>query len=124
MGIPSRFMISDDPIDNLRNIDKAKIRIDPMGKLKSIAQKNKIPYVDLKKSLVREREKMISGQIDWNDLYIRNDYAHLNERGHELAAELALLVGHLQHPDSGQWPGLFQSVLSLIVSSHGRASLI
>jgi lysophospholipase L1-like esterase len=90
MGVPSRFMISDLPEDNLRNIDKKKIRIDPMEKIKSLLQKNRIPYADLKHRFVREREQMISGKIKWNDLYNRNDYAHLNDRGHEIASEVLL----------------------------------
>lgn len=88
MGIPDRFTISNDPIDNLRNIDKKKMRIDPMDQFKSISKKYQVPYADLRERMVHEREKMLSGQIEWNDLYIRNDYAHLNDLGHELAAEI------------------------------------
>ena len=88
LGIPSRFMISDDSIDNLRNIDKAKFRIDPMKKIKSIAEKNGIVYANLKARLVQEHIKMNANEIEWNDLYNLNDYAHLNLRGHEIAAEV------------------------------------
>ncbi len=92
MGIPMRFMISDNAIDNLRNIDKEKMKIDPMEKIKLMAEKHGILYADLKKRLVRERKNMASGKTKWNDLYIQNDYAHLNARGHELAAEVLFKI--------------------------------
>jgi lysophospholipase L1-like esterase len=88
LGIPSRFMISDDAIDNLRGIDKKKMRIDPMEKIRMFAKKNDILFADLKPRLIKERMAMFSNKLQWDDLYTRNDYSHLNARGHELAAEV------------------------------------
>lgn len=85
--LPDRFTISDKRVDNLRNIPKYKMRIDPIVEYTNILERNNCTFVPVVKRFRSERELMFSGKSDWNDLYIPDDNAHMNNWGHWLAAE-------------------------------------
>ena len=85
--LPDRFVISNRRIDNLRNIDTNKIRIDPVAVMSDICRRHNFPYVDVKSRFKQERLLMFSGHRKWDELYNPDDYSHLNERGHQIVAE-------------------------------------
>lgn len=99
VGIPSRFMISDLPADNLRSVDKTKIRINPMDRLATVKG---IEFLNLEPVLRQQRVAMLKSGL-WDPLYIRDDYAHLNELGHRLAAEaIHTAITNMEKLDSGR----------------------
>ena len=88
LGLPSRFRISDEPVDNERGFDTAKIRIDPYDRMAQYCRELGIPFVDLRLRLRKERQAMLDGDKPWNDLYIPYDYSHLDPAGLGMAAEM------------------------------------
>lgn len=86
-AIPSRFMISDLFIDNFRRVDKQKMRIDPYSRFQKMCEDNSIPFIDVKTRLVADREAMARDESSWNDLYIPDDYTHLNRTGNQILAQ-------------------------------------
>lgn len=76
IGLPSRFRISEARADNERGYDLARIRIDPMEKMREICGRINLPFVDL--------QERLRGA---GDVYIPGDYAHLNAAGMRVAAE-------------------------------------
>ena len=99
LNIPSRFRISDSPEDNERGYDPARIRIDPTDRVAVFCWKMGIPFSDLRPALGQLRQKMLRGEIPWDDLYTPTDYAHLNPRGMREAAILLLQ----KRTGRGQW---------------------
>lgn len=78
--IPSRFELSREAFDNERGVDLSRATVDPGAEMKAICARLGVPVVDLLPVLKSERQK------NRDPLYIRNDYSHLNESGHALAA--------------------------------------
>ena len=87
MALPSRFMISNLPVDNFRHVDKDKIRIDPVKQWQVIARRHGIPFVDVKSRLLEQRQAMVQGLRPWDDLYVPDDIVHLNAAGNRIASE-------------------------------------
>jgi len=87
LGIPSQFRISEHWRDNERGYDLSKIRIEPLDRIATTCAGLGVPFVDLRPRLREERQAMLDGKRQWDDLFIRNDYAHLNTTGTRLAAE-------------------------------------
>lgn len=87
LGLPSRFRISDHWLDNERGYNLSKIRVEPLDRVAIISEELGIPFVDLRPRLSQERQAMLRGTRQWDDLFIPTDYAHLNAAGMRLAAE-------------------------------------
>lgn len=87
LAIPSRFRISDHRLDNERGYDLAKARVEPLDHVAAMTGALGIPFVDLRPRLRQERQAMLDGRREWNDLFIPTDYAHLNATGMRLAAD-------------------------------------
>lgn len=75
-AIPSKFELPDMTDRNPRNYPLDKIRISPLDKVQQISDTLAIPYLNLYPVLDRNE-----------DLYIRIDFTHLNEKGLKIAAE-------------------------------------
>lgn len=86
IGIPSRFELSAEEVDNERRYDLRLIRVDPLDRVANECLRLGIPFVDLRPRLRAERAAMEAGQREWDDLYTY-DLTHLDEEGHRLAAE-------------------------------------
>lgn len=86
LGIPSRFEISAEEVDNERRYDLRLIRVDPLDRVANECRRLGVPFVDLRPRLRAERAAMAAGQRPWADLYTY-DLTHLDEEGHRLAAE-------------------------------------
>jgi hypothetical protein len=100
LGIPSRFRISDDPVDNERGFAIGKIRIDPLDRVAESCTDLGIPFVDLRPPLRAERRRMFAGHRSWDDLYIPLDFVHLNSVGLRIAAvELLRMIEELERGD-------------------------
>lgn len=92
LGIPSRFRISDDRVDNQHGFELEKIRIEPLDRVAAYCEDLGVPFVDLRLQLRRERRRMLDGGRPWDDLYVPLDYAHLNSVGLHIAAEELLRI--------------------------------
>ena len=86
ISIPSRFEISQNSVDNIRNLPLNRIRIEPTKRLGQICRDLNIAHLDLLPSFRTERQRMLNNQADWNDLYVLHDYTHLNREGHAIVA--------------------------------------
>jgi lysophospholipase L1-like esterase len=87
LGIPSRFELTSDPIDNERNFELSKIRIQPITRMAQYCRRLGVPFVDLRPRLKAQRQAMKTGTRAWDDLYIPFDYTHLNATGLYMAAQ-------------------------------------
>ncbi len=87
LGIPSRFRISESPRDNERGYNLSLVRIEPTQRVADLCGRAKIPFVDLRPVLRNLRERMLRGELPWDDLYIPTDYVHLNTTGMKEAAK-------------------------------------
>ncbi|NOY42651.1 MAG: hypothetical protein GXP26_12555 [Planctomycetes bacterium] len=87
MGIPSRFDLSEQSLDNVRRFDRGKIRIQPVERLAKFCENEQIPFLNLTSELKAVRRQMISKEQAWNDLYVDSDFTHLNTAGSAIAAE-------------------------------------
>lgn len=90
LGFPSRFTLSDEPVDNLQRIPVEKIRIRPIERVAEYCGERGVPFVNARIRLSQERRRMLAGDIPWDELYIPLDYTHLNPRGHQIVAEALL----------------------------------
>jgi GDSL-like Lipase/Acylhydrolase family len=87
LGVPSRFVLSEHDADNERGYPREKIRIQPLDRFRAGCEAAGVPLVDARPRLRRERAAMLTGESPWDDLYTPFDFAHLNSRGHQIAAE-------------------------------------
>lgn len=106
VGLPTRFEISDAPRDNLRHIDTSLKRIDPLSRFSEASAGAGVPFLDMRDRLRRERAAMLDGSREWKDLYIPDDYIHLDHDGLEMVAEeiLALLSSLSWSQETGTVP--------------------
>ena len=97
-AFPYQFQISDDPRDNPYRIDKTQFRIDAFARLEKFCRENGIELVSLLDEYSRAGEDMITGQREWDDLFI--DYCHPNHAGQQIAARAVYrtLVGENPEP--------------------------
>ena len=87
VAIPSRFEISDLPLDNPRGIEKKAIRIVPGRRFREMADRHLIPYGDMTPIFSALREKEEREGLPFLPLYITADYVHLDPGGHKAVAE-------------------------------------
>ena len=87
VGLPSRFVLSHQPADNLRRIPIDKIRIKPIDRIAGYCAELGIVFVDMKQRLQAERRAMLDGTKPWEELYNPLDYTHLNPLGLGMVAE-------------------------------------
>jgi lysophospholipase L1-like esterase len=87
LGMPSRFELSDESVDNERGFDLRRIRIQPLDRVGQLCAQLGVPYVDLRPAMRAARAAMQAGHQDWDDLYTPLDYTHLDRAGLHIAAE-------------------------------------
>jgi lysophospholipase L1-like esterase len=103
--IPYRFMLSDDPRDNVRRLPVDRFTVEPIDRLQAFARERGIPVADTLGYLRRERARMQRGEIPYDPLYIPLDYTHPNAAGYRIIAQAAQVVVapllDAQHADAG-----------------------
>lgn len=90
LGIPPRFEISTLPEDNERGLELRRIRIRPLARLAEYCQELGINYVDVTPALHEARQQMVDGKRAWDDLYVPQDFTHLNATGQRVIAATLL----------------------------------
>lgn len=86
VNVPTRFTLSSDRRDNIRNYPLKKIRIRPDDRVRRITQRQGIRFLDLQAAFTQARDAMLSGNRPYRALYIPNDANHLDEFGHRMVA--------------------------------------
>jgi len=86
--VPSQFTVSDLRADNPRRVDKSKARIAPEQRFRELVRRHHIALVEALPALVVRRQRMIQTSGNWEPMFIRNDYTHLDRHGHRVVAEL------------------------------------
>lgn len=87
--IPYRFMVSNDPRDNIWKFDLKSFKIDPVDRLRNFCKEHNILFVESLAALESMRNKMLQGQITYNPLYqeITLDFCHPNAYGYAIIAD-------------------------------------
>jgi len=89
-GLPLRFRIGAQRRDDERGFDVRRIRIEPLDRIAEHCKETGIRSVGLRPRMRTERQAMIDGEKEWNDMYIQWDYARRNQRGPRISAEEVL----------------------------------
>lgn len=79
--LPPRFMLSERRNDNLKFVPKSRLTEEASARVKSLAERRGLPFVDMAQALQQARTNG-AGQ-----LYIPNDYTHLSASGHDVVAQ-------------------------------------
>lgn len=90
VGMPERFFLSNDPIDNEKYVPVHRLTINSFDKLKNISNKLHIPVVLPLEALKKYRKKVFDETGIIEPLYIPFDYTHFSETGHVVIAEEVL----------------------------------
>lgn len=82
--LPPRYAISDNRLDNLTFVPKARFSVDPEQRIKQMAQSLNAPYVPSTQAL---RDTRAGTSAFTQPLYIPGDDTHLDAQGHGVVAE-------------------------------------
>lgn len=76
--LPPRFLLSDDPRDNLKFVPKGRLNENAEARVGDMAARLNLPFIPLSPDLAARNTER---------LYVPADYTHLNAAGHLIAAE-------------------------------------
>lgn len=86
-NFPTTELLSDDPRDNIENIDKSKVVVDPYQRFTEHCARFGLTGRTLINEVRAVRREMLDGKRPYNRLYLPIDTNHPNEKGAEIFAD-------------------------------------